>query len=161
MFSLIRRVLIILAVAVLAFFWFQKSDSEGDKPINEKELQKQLTETINREWDALVAGDWLTVYEIADPQQKPPLTTFMQGRDKFYFKNWKLLETQLNGDVANVTIQHDWGVILDMEIDLGTPEKKGAVKNEVYRYDHKDKKWYHRSPEKAPESEPKRVSPIK
>lgn len=148
---MIRRLLIIVAIAVLAVLLFQQTGGDEDNPVSQEDLRKQLEETITKEWDALVAADWLTVYEIMDPTQKPDLTMFMQGRDRFYFKNWKLLDLQIDGLMANAQIQHDWGVKLDIEIDVGTPEKKGAVKQEVYRYDEAAKKWYHQMPAENPQ----------
>ena len=99
-------------------------------------------------WAAVIGstGDWVTVYELFSPdfRESSSLARFMQNKDKFYFNNWKLLETRNEGDTAVATIQYDWGLHLNMKIDLGEPFKEGVVVKERYEFHEKTGEWYFR-----------------
>jgi hypothetical protein len=151
----IIRILIVVGLVVLVFLLVQKMASKDENPaptqkedvlvdLSEAELEALLKEAIAAKWDAIVSKDWLKVYELMPPdyRAKNPLVKFMQGRDSFYFENWQLLDYSIEGFTAKVRIQHDWGVHLDIEIDLGDTHKEGAVRDEEYFFDPKDGKWY-------------------
>ncbi|MBU0756031.1 MAG: hypothetical protein KJ645_12885 [Planctomycetes bacterium] len=151
----LRRLLIFLGLIVLAVLlvFYKNGSQEGEPPaadqvqqvdLSPEEMKSLLEEVIRLKWDGQEKGDWLQVYENSSPayRAKTTLVSFMQGRDKYYFKNWKLLDLKINGLSAEATIQYDWGVHLDMEIDLGTPGHEGVVKPENYYFDVAEGRWY-------------------
>lgn len=150
----LRRILILLGLLILVFLVVQNYSSQKNEDLqisetpsvdlSQDELKQRLEETIKKKWDAIVAGDWLTVYEMLSRKARAEktLVNFMQGRDRSYYDNWKLLELNIDGLNGTAKIQYDWGVHVDIEIDLGTPHNKGAVTVETYFFDAKDMKWY-------------------
>jgi len=151
----LRRVLILvgLMVFVLLLVFYERASQNGEQPPSDQPLQvdrspeemKQLLEeTVRTRWNAMTSGDWLKVYETSSPEfkAKTSLVKYMQGRNKFFYENWSLLDLKVDGLNGLVKIQYDWGVILDVKLDLGEPRHNGVVKEFPYYYDLEDRCWY-------------------
>ena len=149
MITIIRRTLIVLALSTLVYLWLDGPGSVGEKTEvtsrwSSAERVERLNATIEKRWNARSTGDWVTVYELFSPdfRQKSSLAQFMQNKDKFYFKNWQLLDASDEENSAVVTIQYDWGLNLPMKIDLGEPFKEGVVIKERYEFHEETGDWY-------------------
>lgn len=149
MITYIRRVIILLALLALGYLWFDGPGAAGEKDGEEKrwsleERQERLDATVAKRWDARSNGDWVTVYELFSPEfrSNSSLTSYMQNKDKFHFGNWEILDTRIEKDLADVKVKYDWGLNLNMKIDLGEPFKSGVVSTERYEFDAKTGDWY-------------------
>jgi hypothetical protein len=162
MSAVVRRIIIIVLLAVLVGLWVYKTrdgdpaDGQGNNDLtnssqtsnpapalSEEELKKLLEETVIKKWEAQMNNRWEVVYEMqpTDFKKAVTLVSFMQGKDQFYYENWKLVDMQIEGHRAVISFTFDWGVHLRMDLDMGEAKKRGVGAKEVYLYDPETRTW--------------------
>jgi hypothetical protein len=163
MAAIVRRIAIIVLLALLVGIWIYKTQGQGEPPepsktdpkstqeapapaveYSEEELKKMLRETVTKIWEAKMNKRWEVVYELKHPafRKQTTLVQYMQGKDQFYYENWQLTDVQVEGNKGSASFIFDWGVHLPMKLDVGEAKKRGVPATELYEFDAEAKAWW-------------------